>query len=264
MWLDVIEYYNFYQTDLGAMCHKLIARKIRHIWPSVHHKRILGYGYTHPYLGIFQQEADRVLSAMPAPLGVVAWPEAQMNRAVLVEENLFPFPDRSLDYMLVVHAFEHTDSPTSLLREMWRVLADDGRALLIVPNRRGLWASTVATPFGYGHPYTGRQLYDVINDSLFLPSKPIYSLYPPPFRSFLNTQFYESIESVGEKGFKKLGGVVLLEMQKQVLCPPRKKILRRWVPHIFIPRPMGTIRSTARGQNASMEEGQRTKFDFER
>ena len=39
-----------------------------------------------------------------------------------------------------------------LLRECWRVLRDDGRLLVVVPNRLGSWALFDHTPFGQGRP----------------------------------------------------------------------------------------------------------------
>ena len=46
----------------------------------------------------------------------------------------------SVDFVLVVHGLELTDRRSEMLREIWRVLAPQGRALLVVPNRRGMWA----------------------------------------------------------------------------------------------------------------------------
>ena len=45
---------------------------------------------------------------------------------------------------------EMTNDPGTLLREAWRVLAAGGRLLVVVPNRRGLWARMDTTPFGHG------------------------------------------------------------------------------------------------------------------
>ena len=52
---------------------------------------------------------------------------------------------------------------------MWRVLAPEGRLLLIVPNRRGVWARLDTTPFGHGRPYSRGQLERLLTDALFTP-----------------------------------------------------------------------------------------------
>lgn len=44
-----------------------------------------------------------------------------------------PFPDRSFDTVLNVQVLEHTPHPGALVREMARVLNDDGRLILSAP-----------------------------------------------------------------------------------------------------------------------------------
>ena len=57
-----------------------------------------------------------------------------------MEEYDLPLPDLSVDRIVLVHALEMSDDAPSLVREIWRVLAPGGRLLLVIPNRRGLWA----------------------------------------------------------------------------------------------------------------------------
>ena len=47
---------------------------------------------------------------------------------------------------------EWSEKPRDLLRELWRVLAPNGRLLLVVPNRRGLWARVDTTPVRLWQP----------------------------------------------------------------------------------------------------------------
>jgi hypothetical protein len=51
-----------------------------------------------------------------------------------------------------------SDDSVALLREVWRVLAPNGRLLAVVPNRRGLWARIDTTPFGHGRPFSRGQV----------------------------------------------------------------------------------------------------------
>ena len=61
-----------------------------------------------------------------------------------------PFPDLAFDRILVIHGVEPYGHDERLLRELWRVLKDDGRLLVVAPNRMGLWAHVDSTPFGQG------------------------------------------------------------------------------------------------------------------
>ena len=63
---------------------------------------------------------------------------------------------------------------------MWRVLSPEGRLMLVVPNRRGVWARLDNTPFGQGRPYSRRQLEVLVRDALFTPLDLSGALYLPP------------------------------------------------------------------------------------
>src|SRR5438270_7851947 len=154
MSLDVVDLRNFYGQALGAVARRFVGRGIRARWPDLQGLRVLGIGYPTPYLGLFREQAERCLAFMPAPQGVVKWPSDRPALAALVDEDELPLPDAAVDRVLLVHAIETSQNVAALLREVWRVLAAGGRLLVIVPNRRGVWARIDTTPFGHGHPYS--------------------------------------------------------------------------------------------------------------
>ena len=57
-----------------------------------------------------------------------------------------------------------------MLAEVWRVLTPGGRLLVVVPNRAGLWARMENTPFGYGRPFSRKQLSRLMRDMQFSPT----------------------------------------------------------------------------------------------
>ena len=74
---------------------------------------------------------------MPARQGVKRWPAEQPNISVLCEESLWPVETDSVDRLIVLHALESSEHPITLLDECYRVLAPEGRGILVVPNRAG-------------------------------------------------------------------------------------------------------------------------------
>ena len=119
---------------------------------------------------------------MPAVQGVVNWPPEGPNAAALVADDALPLPDAMIDRVLVIHSLEMSESPREQLREIWRVLAPGGRVLLVVPNRRGIWAWAEKTPFGYGRPFTRGQLTALLRDTMFSPLGWSEALAAPPIR----------------------------------------------------------------------------------
>jgi SAM-dependent methyltransferase len=235
MWVDVSDLYCFYDSALGAVVQQILRHCLQDLWPTVSHQNVATYGYGIPYLELFRYQAARTMALMPAPLGAIHSQQTHPNLTVLCEETNFPLPDQSLDKLLIIHGLEYTSYPSELLREAWRVLVDGGQLIVVVPNRRGLWARLVNTPFGHGQPYTGHQLFALVEQNSFTPAKPIYCLYMPPAIPQFFATFYESIELFGRRWGKKLGGVVILEARKTVFAGTTKAV-QRWRSHIFVPQ----------------------------
>ena len=216
MWSDIVDLDEFYRSRLGQVASRLLRRRIRTIWPSVRGETVVGIGYAAPYLRPFVDEAARVVAVMPAQQGVHHWPRAEPNRVLLAEECELPLGDRSVDRLLLVHAVECSEQLRPMLREAWRVLADGGRALVVAPNRTGIWARTERTPFGYGHPYSAGQLKRLLRDCLFTPRETAHALFLPPVNSRVLLHSAVAVERLAARWFQPIAGVVLVEAEKQL------------------------------------------------
>lgn len=227
-WTDVVDLRDFYASGLGQVARRIIRRRIRQIWPDVTGLRVLGIGYATPYLRPFRAEAERVIAVMPASQGVQFWPADEPNLVALSDETELPLPDRSVDRLLVVHALESAEQLRGMMREAWRVLTDGGRLLVVVPNRRGIWARLERTPFGSGRPYGPSQLSGLLRDCMFTPLQSHNALYVPPTQWRMVLKSAPLWEKVGPRLFPPLGGVLLMEASKQIYAgtPMRLKPAR--------------------------------------
>jgi SAM-dependent methyltransferase len=227
MSLDVVDLRNFYGHPLGKVARRFVGVGIRRIWTGSRGLRILGIGYSTPYLGLFREEAERCLAFMPATQGVMKWPSQRPTLAALVDEAELPLPEAAVDRILLVHALEMTHDAPALLREVWRVLAPGGRLLAVVPNRRGLWARMDTTPFGHGRPYSRSQVMQLLRETWFTPTAWGEALYVPPIeqRWFLRSSV--AWERTGATVSAPFAGVHLVEATKQVYrtLPARRKKL---------------------------------------
>jgi SAM-dependent methyltransferase len=237
---DVVDLRDFYATSLGQAARRMIRRRLRLLWPDVGNLRVLGIGYTAPYLRLFQGEAERILALMPAAQGVIKWPGDGPNLVALADEAELPLPDNAIDRVLLIHALEGTEQVRNLLKEIWRVLAGGGRLLVVAPNRRGIWARLDRTPFGHGHPYTPAQLARLLRDERFTPERSAAALFMPPTGSRMILRSAAAWESVGERWFTRFAGVALLEASKQIYAPvkpvPARAPRRR---PVLAPMPQG-------------------------
>lgn len=216
MQLDAGELSDFYGTDLGKAARRLIDGHIRAYWPSVQGLRLLGYGFATPYLKSFQGEAERVIGVMPSRTGVVFWPPAGRGLTLLADEDALPFADALFDRILVVHGLEGADAARVLLRQLWRVLAPEGRILLVVPNRASLWAQLERSPFACGRPFHRSELTQLLSDTLFEPMRWDRALFLPPFAGSRMVRFENGLERLGRRFFPGLAGVHVVEASKSL------------------------------------------------
>ncbi|MBM3568803.1 MAG: class I SAM-dependent methyltransferase [Alphaproteobacteria bacterium] len=213
---EVSELNQFYASRLGQVARRLIRRRLRAQWPSVAGLNVLGLGYAIPYLRPFLDEAQRVVAMMPAAQGVRPWPGTGPNLVALAEEAELPLPDATFDRVLLVHALENAEELRPMLRECWRVLASGGRMMVVVPNRRGLWARAETTPFAHGSPYSMTQVTRLLRDTLFAPIAWQRALYVPPWDWGFALRAAGAIEDLGDRLFGTFAGVLMVEATKQI------------------------------------------------
>ena len=219
MQLDATHLRDFYRTPLGQVVRRQLATRIRSRWKKVEGLTVMGAGFATPYLGSFRAEALRLGCLMPARQGALVWPQGERCHSVLVEEHHWPIPDNSVDRLLAVHCLEAAERVGPVLREMWRVLAPDGRLILIVPNRRGVWSRIDTTPFGQGLPFSRSQLERQLTDALFTPVEWSEALYFPPFDRRLLLRMSGAMERSLSKVSPGVAGVIMVEARKELMAP---------------------------------------------
>src|ERR1700730_1528029 len=171
---------DFYATPRGAVAARLLRERLSLLWPVLHGPSVLGIGFTALYLRLWREQAARCIALTPAQMGAARWPVGAPNLSCTAEEDALPVPDLMFDRVLLVHGLEAAESARRMLRETWRVLKDDGRLLVIAPNRSGMWAHLESTPFGHGPPYSFGQIGRLLASSLYRVERRDTALYLPP------------------------------------------------------------------------------------
>lgn len=216
MYRDITEIKQFYRSALGRLTAQVLSRKLKSFWaeetPS--DKNIVGIGYPLPFLE--RCTHARSFAVMSATQGVTRWPKQGACRTVLTEDHVLPLADASVEKLLLVHAVENADYLRELMHEVWRVLEPNGRVLLVVPSRAGLWADSDKTPFGYGRPYSMKQIRTLLHNLQFVVEGHKRALYFFPSHSRLLLSIAPALEFLGELLLPKFGGVTIVEASKQL------------------------------------------------
>ena len=203
----------FYGTRTGAIARRILLSRLMRAWPQLTGHRLLGFGFTTPYLAAFG--AERAIAAGTAAMGTPRWP-GTLCASLQCEEDALPFSDALFDRVLIVHGLERAESLRPLLRQLWRVLAPEGRLLVVAPNRASLWAQVETTPFGQGRPFSRRELDRLLREAMFEPQGWQRALYVPPFATRLLARDGRGWEKAGALLFPALGGLHVVEAKKSI------------------------------------------------
>ena len=223
MHFDAAELRDFYARPLGTTVRRLLGHRIRARWNGMSGQIVVGLGFATPYLGSYRDEATSLGAFMPAAQGALVWPRSGPTRSVLVDEAALPLADNTVDRVLAVHFLEAAEPARPVLREIWRVLGPEGRLLLIVPNRRGVWARTDHTPFGHGRPYSRGQLETLLVEAMFRPLDWSYALHMPPIERGMVLRSAVAFERFGARVWPGVGGVMMVEARKELVAPTGKR-----------------------------------------
>lgn len=225
--MDIVDLREFYGSKLGLATRRSLAGRLRPRLAGLAGGTVLGLGYAMPYLADCVVRPEAQIAFMMARQGVFRWPDEGAVQSALVDECDLPLLESVIDAALVVHGLELTDSPQEMLREIWRVLAPQGRLFLVVPNRRGVWARFDASPFGHGQPFSRPQLSALLKESQFSVISWSHALYFPPSTRSALLSAAPALEGFGSRLMPALSGVIIVEAAKQVYAIASGKRLRR-------------------------------------
>lgn len=257
MYLDVLELRDFYGSLLGQVVMRHVGEAIGELISPGPADRVLGFGFVTPYLAPFVSEAERVLAFMPAQQGVIDWPPEGRSATALVEEELLPLPDASMDVVLLVHALEMSPKPGALLQEVRRVLTAAGRLVVVAPNRQGAWARSDVSPFGHGRPYSRGQLRAQFGDAGFEAKAWATALHMPPSPSRSLLRAAALLERIGRVGWPAFSGVTCALATKRTVQGTRIRARRALAPAMrpALPASGGMAREAPPSGHAALAHG---------
>ncbi len=222
MFETVYDFKSFYNTRLGRMTRRILQNRIREIWPNIKGLSLMGVGYAVPYLRVFDDEASNIFAIMTASKGAHHWPHDGLNTVAMAHSAALPIETNSLDRVLMMHDLEFCEYPHAALAEIWRTLKSNGRLMVVVPNRTGLWARGDHSPFGQGAPYSLSQLSHNLRQNKFVIERSEEALFMPPISNTLILRGAGLFEQWGRKIMPFGAGVHIIEASKQLYAPVDK------------------------------------------
>lgn len=233
-WPEIIALRKFYSSRLGGISQHYLNQALATWSEKLSGHNVLGLGYAIPHLGPFFSNKNHVVAVTAAEEGALHWPYQAPCLSAVAEGVELPFADGSMDLVIMVHMLEYSESPSLLMQEIWRVLSPSGQLIVVVPNRKGLWAHIDSTPFGSGQPYSIRQLSQLFEEALFTPMHHETLLFFPPSERFFSRP-HRLLEWFGRRVLPAFGGVVLASAKKQIYALHKKESATDSKKRVFTP-----------------------------
>lgn len=224
---DIIKLKDFYASPIGVQAQSIISDSIRRFWPQAKNECVLGMGYATPYLHPYLDQSELLVAGMPGRQGAAYWPANRTNLVFLSHQYALPLRENVFNRVLLVHSLETSGQLSDMLAEVWRVLTPGGRALVVVPNRLSIWSRVARTPFGYGLPFTMPQLKTLMKDHSFTVTHSASALFIPPFKSRIMWRSASAFELLGKMLGMNVGGVLMLEVEKQLYAGIKQPVAAR-------------------------------------
>jgi SAM-dependent methyltransferase len=247
----VADVFGFHALQLGLPeLDALRANRMPHRW--------LACVPGHPMGGERNQEPEAAGSEGPSVFGPLAGPGA--IGLLQCEAHALPFPNHSLDLIVLPHTLELAADAHQTLREVERVLVPEGRLVILGFNPHSLWGlrqwgGRLAQRLGAAAPSPSADPTDMRADSgLFMPragefialrrlrdwlrllsfevERGGFGCYRPPLASQAWLDRYAWIEKAGDRWWPMLGAVYMVSAVKRVrgmriIAPAAGKRLRK-------------------------------------
>lgn len=213
--LNALHLKQFYASDLGGRLTEQLQRSVGGFLSQNPDESQLAIGYP---LALLDPDAPppSLLIVMPGEQGAVSWPSAAHNRTIVAHDAELPIPSNSMNRVVLLHALEFSPNVGQLMKEIYRVLVPNGRVVLVVPNRLGLWARSSKSPFGYGRPFSITEMKSLLEDTEFTFRRCRSVMFLPPTDRRWLLKLASLFEFVGQFFLPMCGGIHVVEAEKQL------------------------------------------------
>lgn len=242
MYKNISKLQEFYSTTRGKVVARTIRKKISKMWSSAAGDRVVGFGYASPYISSFiNQGAENSVSLIPSEYVEDTSVINTNTPTVICSDNVWPIESNSVNRVVIVHSLYSERLLSAVLDEAWRVLTSEGRLLIIVPNRAGVWSRIDNNPFGDGSPYSMSQIRSILGEHNFNPERAERALFFPPAESRFILAASPIWEKLGDNMFNAVGGVNIIEANKRVYASRGRFVCKQEVNQNGVFAPTGPI-----------------------
>jgi SAM-dependent methyltransferase len=219
------------------------------------------FGFHALQIGMLELNALRA-NRMPHQWKAAICPGLHLPHDGVFEAEDLPYPNQSLDLIVLAHVLEFSPDPHQVLREVERVLVPEGRVIVVGFNPMSLWGARqrllryVRRPYlpKEGHFISRHRLKDWLKLLSFENARGQFGCYIPSVRTDKWINRWQWIDPIGERWWPVAGSVYAHTAVKRVrgmrmIGPIRKGVLRP------VPAAVPATHSSARREHDDVATG---------
>lgn len=196
----------FYASRCGRSVAEQLSALIDNRWKVPENLRFLTLGYATPFYSALKRKNPQIIvEADPTET-----PEDPSS--LKVSPLSLPFPNDSFHAVLAVNALERILQPEALLKEIRRVLVNNGSLICITPNKFSLWGIKKIAPPMQNTLFSPKEAARLINESLLSVKYQKSAAFLPPAAYTHNVDILDEFMSYLPLS---AGAFVLTEAKKQ-------------------------------------------------
>jgi len=204
----------WYATPAGQNLYKALLLKLENLLPSL-------FGYHALQMGGLTDDIDLISSSK---IGQKIYMTLDIEQGNVAASPLaLPFPQNTLDLIVLPHTLDFSPEPHQVLREIHRVLISEGHLviigfnpvsmmglnkLMLIRSRRAPWA---------GHFYTARRLKDWLSLLGFKVVQINHVGLQPPIQNVRLQQRMQFLSKAERFGLRRFGGLHIFVAKKREL-----------------------------------------------
>lgn len=204
----------WYATPAGQNLYRELLVKLKKVLPNL-------FGYHALQIGSLADEGDLISNSQIGQKIYMTLNAEQGN--VVASPLALPFPQNTLDLIVLPHTLDFSPEPHQVLREIHRVLISEGHLviigfnplsmmgvnkLMLIRSQRAPWA---------GHFYTARRLKDWLSLLGFKVMEINHVGLQPPIQNVRFQQRMQFLSKAERIGFGRLGGLQIFVAKKREL-----------------------------------------------
>ena len=225
MYQDFNEYEKFYESELGKNIKYFISLELKKYIYLYKGENFGSFGFSHPFLNFLDNRDIKIFNCYSEKMGIKKDIINSQHANILLEEDRLPIEDLFFNHILCIHYLENSNNLKKTIREIWRVLAPEGRAYIVLPNKKSSWNLSASSPFSSGFGFSKKQIVNILDDNFFETQFISRLIYFPPWnlRLIFKNKFF--FEKIGSYFWRFFNGVYLCVVKKRIYAAPKTKSL---------------------------------------